>query len=93
MPTAWAILALNCGASNAVIADDFTALRADMRQDGGTAALAWGLIALNELGEEDAGSVEKLLALQANDGSWNQNPYHTAVALVALHISRTGLFG
>ena len=53
-----------------------------MRHDGGTLALAWGLLALRTLGEDDAAAA-RLALLRDGDGGWNSNPYHTAVAMMA----------
>ena len=47
-------------------------------------ALAWGLIALHALGEEDAEARAELFSMQGPDGSWNGNPYLTAIACMAL---------
>ena len=95
VPTAWAVLALHHFAPATVSADDIAALHHGMAEDGGALALAWGVLALQRLEQEPfrargrpgaAGrtdETERLLALQAADGSWNQNAYHTAVALMA----------
>lgn len=83
-PTAWALLALARLALVAVRPEDIAALRAEMEHDGGASALAWGLLALRGLGEDDPAAADRLIALQEPDGSWNANPYHTAVALMAM---------
>ncbi|MCX6032323.1 MAG: hypothetical protein NT169_23890 [Chloroflexi bacterium] len=82
-PTAWALLALARVARDAIQPEDLAALRAEMRRDGGALALAWGLLALRVLGEDDAEATNRLSAQQRADGSWNGNPFHTAVALLA----------
>ena len=82
-PTAWALLALARLKPDAIRAEDMTALRAEMARDGGALALGLGLLALRTLGEDDGSSAARLALLQLPDGSWNGNPYHTAVALLA----------
>ena len=82
-PTAWALLALAQQRRDAIRQEDVAALRAEMAHDGGALALGWGLLALAALGEEDAGATARMAGLQATDGSWNGNPYHTAVAIMA----------
>jgi hypothetical protein len=83
-PTAWVILALARSDPSAITARDLDALRADMRQDAGVLAGAWGLLALQALDADEPASRAALRTLQQNDGSWNQNPYHTATASLAL---------
>jgi len=83
-PTAWALLALAQLAPAAVRPEDIAALRAEMGRDGGASALAWGLLALRTLGQDDAGAATRLIALQGPDGGWNANPYHTAVVQMAM---------
>lgn len=85
-PTAWVILALARNDPSAITARDLDALRADMRQDGGVLALAWGLLALQAVDAGEPASRAALRALQQNDGGWNQNPYHTAIASLALDL-------
>ena len=83
-PTAWALLALARIAPQAIVPEDLTALLADMEQDGGALALAWGLVALAKVDQEEADAEGHLVDLQSPDGGWNANPYHTAVAALAL---------
>lgn len=82
-PTALAVLALSRAAPEQLRPEDLSALRADMRSDGGALALASGLLALRERGEEDPSAAGRLAELQQADGSWNSNVYHTAFALMA----------
>ena len=82
-PTAWALLALTRVAPDVIRPEDLAALRGEMRRDGGALALAWGLLALRVLGQDDAEAANRLRAQQQADGSWNSNPFHTAVALLA----------
>jgi hypothetical protein len=82
-PTAWALLALAQHGRDAIRAEDLATLRGEMARDGGTLALGWGLLALAALDEEDAAAAAHMAGLQSTDGSWNGNPYHTAVAVMA----------
>jgi hypothetical protein len=82
-PTAWALLALARVAPDVIRPEDLAALRVEMRRDGGALALAWGLLTLRVLGQDDAEVADWLNAQQRADGSWNGNPFHTAVALLA----------
>jgi hypothetical protein len=83
-PTAWVLLALARVAPQTIMPEDEAALLADMERDGGALALAWGVLALAALGTEDSALTGRLVALQASNGSWNENPYQTAAALMAL---------
>jgi hypothetical protein len=82
-PTALALLALARAAPEGVEPADLTTLRAQMELDGGALALASGLLALRALGAEEGGTEIALADQQAQDGSWNGNSYHTAIALLA----------
>ncbi|MFC2036608.1 hypothetical protein ACFLYD_01380 [Chloroflexota bacterium] len=83
-PTAWVLLALARLAPQAIAHEDQAALLADMERDGGALALAWGVLALTVLGNEQTLMPTRLATLQAPNGGWNENPYHTAVATMAL---------
>jgi len=83
-PTAWALLALQRTAPEAILLEDRAVLRAEMHRDNGVLALAWGLLALRALDEDDARARDRLLAWQGPDGSWARNPYLTAVATMAM---------
>jgi hypothetical protein len=82
-PTAWTLLALRQIAPDRILPDDIQALRHQMDMDGGALALGLGLLALRKLNEDGATFRARLHALQGSDGSWNSNPYHTALALLA----------
>lgn len=82
-PTAWTLLALARFKPEAISAGDREALRIQMDLDGGTQALGWGILALQSLGESGEQAFQRLVARQRRDGSWEGNPYHTAVALLA----------
>ena len=83
-PTSWVLLAMASVAPNAVQADDLAVLRAEMHADDGASALGWGLLALRTLGDDDPPAADRLRGRQAADGGWDANPYHTAVAAMAL---------
>ncbi len=83
-PTAWALMALAKLRRDALRPEDVAALRAEMARDGGALALGTGLLALRSLGENAEGVASRLADRQAADGSWNGNPYHTAIAILAL---------
>jgi hypothetical protein len=82
-PTAWSLLALACHAPNTILPEDAAVLQTEMLNDGGVLALAWGLVALRVLGQENAKAQSRLASYQQPDGSWNQSPYETAVAMLA----------
>jgi hypothetical protein len=83
-PTAWVLLALFRFAPKAVLPEDVRALRSDMLRDGGALGLAWGLLALRTLGEDDSLAETRLARLRIQGGGWSKNPYVTAVALMAI---------
>lgn len=82
-PTAWVITSLARYASQSVLADDLDTLVKDMLGDGGAMALAWGIHALQVQGFDASQTFPDLAKLQLEDGSWEGNPYITAVALMA----------
>ncbi len=83
-PTALALLALKEISPHEILPGDIETLRKGMVQEGGTMALAWGLVAIHALGEEDAEARVELISLQDPDGSWGGNPYLTAISSMAL---------
>ena len=83
-PTAWALMALAKVRRGALRPEDVAVLRAEMASDGGALALGLGSLALRTLEEDDDGATARLAAMQAADGGWNANPYHTAIAMMAL---------
>lgn len=83
-PTALALLALARHAPDAIQPADVAVLRGEMAREGGALALAWGLLALRVLGEDDALAAATLAARQREDGGWDASPYHTGLALLAL---------
>jgi Squalene-hopene cyclase C-terminal domain len=83
-PTAWVLLALARAASGRVAPEDRNALRAEMESDAGAPAWALGALALSACGQDAAGALSQLQKLQQPDGSWDGNPFHTALAMLAL---------
>lgn len=83
-PTAWTLLALAYTDPQAVMVEDFDTLRAEMLRDDGIQALSWGSLALSLFGVQEELAFWRLVESQAEDGSWNTNPYETAVASLAL---------
>jgi hypothetical protein len=83
IPTALVLLALSVASPYSIKDEDVQSLRSDMHQDGGALSLGWGLLALRRLGEEDAEGTRLLADLQAPNGGWNENPYHTAIAILS----------
>lgn len=81
--TAVSLLALALLAPDQVERRDLDALRRQMNSESGSDALAWGLLALKSLNEPAEDHLARLAELQSEDGSWDQNPYHTAMAFLA----------
>jgi hypothetical protein len=87
-PTAWSLLALSKADPQKILNQDIESLNLGMNEDLGTMALAWGCLALRSCGAPLEGAfLDRLTQLQLPDGSWEHNPYLTAVAwLVFLEI-------
>jgi len=86
-PTALALLALRRYRPASVMPDDLAALRRDLRLDGTAGALGWGLVALHAAAESEPSEMVALQRKQQVDGSWNGNPYQTAIAIMACRTS------
>lgn len=82
-PTALVLLALARVALKTIRSEDVAVLRSEMQRDGGSLALALGLLALRVLGYDDSSAKARLDSIQGPDGGWVHNPYHTAIALMA----------
>jgi hypothetical protein len=82
-PTAWGILALERYSPQAVLTGDIDTLTSAMSGEGGIMALAWGVAVLQKFGVNVEQSMASLTASQKEDGSWEGNPYITAVTLMA----------
>jgi hypothetical protein len=83
-PTALVLLALSRFAPGTINSQDIKALRSAMHRDGGALGLAWGLLALRTMGEDDKLEETRLASMQGQNGGWADNPYITAVALMAM---------
>jgi len=83
-PTAWVLVALSKLAPANIRSEDIKVLRAEMHRDGGALGLAWGLLALRTMREDDAPAEARLTALQGPNGGWSNDIYKTAIAVMAL---------
>ncbi len=83
-PTALVLLALASFSPKMIQAADITALQQDMQDDSGILAQAVGTLALHVLGKLDDLSLSTLSSQQLPDGSWEHNPFATALAMLAL---------
>jgi hypothetical protein len=81
--TALVVLALANLAPATIMPEDIKALRSEMQRDLGILALAWGLLALKTLKIKDTSAESRLAALQDKGGGWGNNPYKTAIAIMA----------
>jgi hypothetical protein len=54
-----------------------------MASEEGSLALAWGILALRVLNVSASDFPSRLAGMQGDNGSWNDNSYHTAMALLA----------
>lgn len=82
--TALVLIALRRFAPGSIHSGDIKVLRSEMHRDGGVLALAWGLLALRALEDDDTPAETRLASMQGPNGGWADNPYKTAVALMAL---------
>jgi hypothetical protein len=83
-PTAWGILALDQAAPEEILQQDIDALREQISIDGGPLAIAWGILALRSQHLDDTAERAKLESLSLSNGSWDDNPYTTATAMMAI---------
>lgn len=81
--TAVAILALLASDPTPYKLEDLEALQRDMFEDGSPLALAWGSLVLRILGLDNRKAAAKLDSTQEENGSWSNNCYHTAIAMIA----------
>jgi len=82
--SALVLMALARVAIQGIQADDLSALRLDMQKDTSILSLSSGLVALKTLGENDQDINAYILGSQLENGSWNNNPFFTAWAIMAL---------
>jgi hypothetical protein len=81
--TALVVLALGNLAPETIMPEDIKALGSEMQRDGGILGLVWGLLALKTLKINDTSAESRLVTLQDKGGGWGNNPYKTAVAIMA----------
>jgi hypothetical protein len=82
--TALVLLALAGRARGNIRPEDVRTLRLEMHRGGSPLALAWGLLALRSLGEDDEAAETRLCEKQARSGGWEDNAHKTATSLMAL---------
>jgi hypothetical protein len=83
-PSVLVLMALALTAPEDIQTIDLSALRQDLDRDPSILAQSSGLLALRTLGEHDEGIISNLNHSQLSNGSWNNNPFFTAWALMAL---------
>jgi hypothetical protein len=62
---------------------DIEALRLDLNKDGGPLAIGLACLAMQVFGINADDLANRLASMQKENGSWSNNCYHTAVALMA----------
>jgi prenyltransferase beta subunit len=82
--TALVLMALTRVSIQEIQNNDLSALRLDMQQDTSILSLSSGLVALKTLGENDQEINSYISGYQLENGSWNNNPFFTAWAIMAL---------
>ena len=84
-PTAWSLLALSKANPDKILDLDLDTLKQEMDNDSGTMAVAWGCLALRSCGVPvESTFLDRLTKNQMSDGSWEQNPYLTAISWLVL---------
>jgi hypothetical protein len=78
------MLALTQCAKAKILPEDISALRSEMHQDGGALALAWGLLTLRTIGQDDYLAETRLISMQEKNGGWGNDPYKAAIALMGM---------
>jgi hypothetical protein len=81
--TSLALMALQSSGNSTYEERDIEALRRDLRLDNSPLALGLGCLALRVWGLDADDLAGKLASLQKENGSWTNNCYHTALALMA----------
>jgi hypothetical protein len=82
-PTALVLLALARIAPLEIQTNDMYALRQDMQRDPSILLQSSGLLALRTLGEDDEAVISNITEHQLHNGSWDDNPFFTAWAIMA----------
>lgn len=75
-----------------IIANSLKVLRQILTPDVAASSLAWGIIALRAWQADDVSLHERLLARQSTTGDWENSPYATAAALLAMQQPQNSLF-
>jgi squalene cyclase len=91
--TAVALLALRAAgetSGEARVAQGIEYLRRAVAQARTPAELAWGIYALCDWRADTGDALSRLNALQNADGSWNGNPFITAIAIKAVRMRGEG---
>jgi hypothetical protein len=83
-PTALVLMALDQVAQQEIQTVDLYALRQDLQRDPSMLAQSVGLLAMRTLGERDEALSSNITDHQQSDGSWDDNPFFTAWAIMAL---------
>lgn len=83
-PTALVLMALTRIAPDEIQTKDTEALRLDMQRDPSVLSLSCGLLAIRTLGESDDALHSHIKESQFPNGSWNDNPFFTGWAMMAL---------
>lgn len=84
LPTALGLMALAKIAPHAILEEDFAALQATALAEDSAMALAWAVWALAVNGKPVRDLLERLIAQQNQDGSWEANPFTTGIAWLAI---------
>ncbi len=83
-PSAWVVIVLSRFMPEMLTSDDINTVRGLALSDNGPLGLALSLLALQETSEDVDTVRQRLLAMQSPDGGWENNPFATAMALMAL---------
>lgn len=83
-PTALVLMALARIAQQEIQPVDLNAIRQDLQRDTSILAKSSGLLALRILGEDDEALISKINEHRLANGSWDDNPFFTAWAIMAL---------
>lgn len=86
-PSSWVIISLSRFMPEMLTSNDIDAVRSLSSSENGTLGLALSVLALQSMAEDVDSIRDRLSALQSQDGSWENNPFATAMALMALQDS------
>ena len=78
-----ALRSINQPANEPHVAAAIQYLRDAVARAQTSAELAWGILALRQWAVDVGDAVNRLNALQASDGSWQGNPFITAIAVAS----------